>query len=54
MATKIRGIEGMKHAQLDFAIQRGAKYVLFQYCSARPLHRVNYNVSFSMADGVWD
>jgi len=28
MATKIRGIEGMKHGELDFEIQRGAKFVL--------------------------
>ena len=32
MATKIRGIEGMKHGEMDFEIQRGAKFVLFQYC----------------------
>jgi hypothetical protein len=32
MATKIRGIEGIKHGELDFEIQRGAKFVLFQYC----------------------
>jgi hypothetical protein len=32
MATKIRGIEGMKHGELDFEIQRGAKFVLYQYC----------------------
>ncbi len=32
MATKIRGIEGMKHGELDFELQRGAKFVLFQYC----------------------
>ncbi len=32
MATKIRGIEGMKGGELDFEIQRGAKFVLFQYC----------------------
>ena len=32
MATKIRGIEGMRHGELDFEIQRGAKFVLFQYC----------------------
>jgi hypothetical protein len=32
MATKIRGIENMKHGELDFEIQRGAKFVLFQYC----------------------
>jgi hypothetical protein len=32
MATKIRGIEGMKQGELDFEIQRGGKFVLFQYC----------------------
>ncbi len=32
MAAKIRGIEGMKQSELDFEIQRGAKFVLFQYC----------------------
>src|SRR5690348_8903037 len=32
MATKIRGIEGMRQGELDFEIQRGAKFVLFQYC----------------------
>ena len=32
MSTKIRGIESMKHGELDFEIQRGAKFVLFQYC----------------------
>jgi len=32
MATKIRGIEGMKHGELDFELQRGVKFVLFQYC----------------------
>jgi hypothetical protein len=32
MAIKIRGIEGMRHGELDFEIQRGAKFVLFQYC----------------------
>jgi hypothetical protein len=32
MATKIRGIEGMKHGELDLEIQRGGKFVLFQYC----------------------
>jgi hypothetical protein len=32
MATKIRGIEGMKNGELDFEIQRGAKFVIFQYC----------------------
>jgi hypothetical protein len=32
MATKIRGIENMKHGELEFELQRGAKFVLFQYC----------------------
>jgi hypothetical protein len=32
MATKIRGIEGMKYGELDFEIQCGGKFVLFQYC----------------------
>jgi hypothetical protein len=32
MATKIHGIEGMRHGELDFELQRGAKFVLFQYC----------------------
>ena len=32
MATKIRGIEGMKGGELEFEIQRGGKFVLFQYC----------------------
>src|SRR5260370_20668614 len=32
MATKIRGLEGMKQGELEFEIQRGAKFVLFQYC----------------------
>ena len=31
-ATKIQGIEGMKHGELEFELQRGAKFVLFQYC----------------------
>ena len=30
--AKIRGVEGMKYGELDFEIQRGAKFVLFQYC----------------------
>jgi hypothetical protein len=30
MATKIHGIEGMRQGELDFEIQRGAKFVLFQ------------------------
>jgi hypothetical protein len=32
MATKIRGIEGLKQGELNFELQRGAKFVLFQYC----------------------
>jgi hypothetical protein len=32
MATKIQGIEGMKHGELEFELHRGAKFVLFQYC----------------------
>lgn len=32
MATKILGIEGMKNGELDFEINRGGKFVLFQYC----------------------
>ena len=32
MATKIRGVEGMKPGELEFEIQRGGKFVLFQYC----------------------
>ncbi len=32
MTTKIRGIESMKQGELEFEIQRGAKFVLFQYC----------------------
>src|SRR5260370_2913388 len=32
MGKKIRGLEGMKQGELEFEIQRGAKFVLFQYC----------------------
>ena len=32
MATKIRGIEGMRGGELEFELQRGGKFVLFQYC----------------------
>jgi hypothetical protein len=32
VATKIKGIEEMKHGELEFELQRGAKFVLFQYC----------------------
>lgn len=30
--AKIRGTEGMSADQINFEIQRGAKYVLFYYC----------------------
>lgn len=29
---KIRGMEGMTGPQLDFELQRGGKFVLYQYC----------------------
>jgi hypothetical protein len=32
MATKIQGIEGMRHGELEFELQRGAKFIIFQYC----------------------
>jgi hypothetical protein len=32
MPTKIRGIAGMRQGELEFEIQRGARFVLFQYC----------------------
>jgi hypothetical protein len=32
MAVKIRGIEGMRAEEIDFELQRGARFVLFQYC----------------------
>lgn len=32
MATKIRGVEGMKAGEVEFEIRRGAKFVLFRYC----------------------
>lgn len=32
MAAKIRGIEGMRAGEVDFEIQRGARFVFFQYC----------------------
>lgn len=32
MAVKIRGIEGMSPGEVDFEIQRGARFVFFQYC----------------------
>jgi hypothetical protein len=32
MARKILGIEGLSQSEVDFELQRGAKFVLFQYC----------------------
>lgn len=32
MAVKIRGIERLSQSELDFELQRGAKFVVFQYC----------------------
>jgi hypothetical protein len=32
MAVKIQGIDGLSQSELDFELQRGAKFVLFQYC----------------------
>lgn len=32
MAIKITGIEGMSKAQIDFEVQRGARFVFYQYC----------------------
>lgn len=32
MAVKIRGTEGMRPGEVDFEIQRGARFVFFQYC----------------------
>lgn len=32
MAVKIRGIEGMRAGEVDFEIQRGGRFVFFQYC----------------------
>lgn len=32
MAIKIRGMEGMRAGEVDFEIQRGARFVFFQYC----------------------
>lgn len=32
MAIKIKGIEGLSPSEIDFELQRGAKFVLFQYC----------------------
>jgi len=30
--AKIRGIEGMSNEQIDQELQRGARFVMFQYC----------------------
>jgi len=38
MAAKIRGIEGLKQGEIDFELQRGAKFVLFQYCISVVIH----------------
>src|SRR5262249_34416841 len=32
MAIKIQGIEGLSQNEIDFELQRGAKFVIFQYC----------------------
>lgn len=32
MAIKIQCIEGLSQSEIDFELQRGAKFVLFQYC----------------------
>jgi len=32
MAVKIRGIEGMRGDEVDFEIQRRARFVFYQYC----------------------
>jgi hypothetical protein len=32
MARKIQGIAGLSQSEIDFELQRGAKFVLFQYC----------------------
>jgi hypothetical protein len=32
MAIQIKGIEGLSPSEIDFELQRGAKFVLFQYC----------------------
>ena len=32
MATKIQGIEGMKYGEMEFELQRGGKFVYYQYC----------------------
>jgi len=32
MATKIQGIDGMKYGEMEFELQRGGKFVYYQYC----------------------
>jgi hypothetical protein len=32
MAIKIQGIEDLSQSEIEFELQRGAKFVLFQYC----------------------
>jgi hypothetical protein len=32
VALKIHGMDGLSQSELDFELQRGAKFVLFQYC----------------------
>lgn len=32
MAVRIRGMEGMRGDEVDFEIQRGARFVFYQYC----------------------
>ena len=32
MAIKIQGINGLSQSEIDFELQRGAKFVIFQYC----------------------
>jgi len=32
LGTRIRGLEGLTTDQVNFELQRGAKFVLFQYC----------------------
>ena len=32
MATKIQGMQGLTAGELNFELQRGAKFVMYQYC----------------------
>jgi hypothetical protein len=32
MPVKIQGINGLSQSEIDFELQRGAKFVFFQYC----------------------